>query len=91
VTRHDDGMSTPARACVAAVILLLPVSAFAQDGVYIQGRLDGMQRQLSELSARIEELKAQDQQLQQRLEGMRTSVEARVQRLEKGGAGSGRR
>jgi prefoldin subunit 5 len=50
-----------------------------------------MQQQLNEISARIEQLKAQDQQLQQRLEGMRTSFEARIQRLEKGGAGSGRR
>lgn len=42
---------TAARSCAATVILLLLISVFAQDGAYIQGRLDGMQRQLNRLSA----------------------------------------
>ena len=83
--RHAHRMRDVARACIAAVILLLPVSVFAQDGAYVQGRLDGLRRQLADLSVRIEQLKAQDQQLQQRLESMRTKFEARLQRLEKGG------
>jgi len=83
MTLHANGMANVARACVAAVILLLPTSTFAQDGAYILGRLDGMQRQLHEISARIEQLRAQDQELQQRMEGMRTRIEARLERLEK--------
>ncbi len=86
MTLHASGMANVARACVAAVILLLPTSTFAQDGAYVLGRLDGMQRQLSEISARIEQLKTQDQQLQQRLEAMRTRIEARFERLGKGKA-----
>ena len=73
---------------------LLPGTAFAQrgsDAAHIEGRLSGLQQQLAELSARIEQLKIQDQQLQQQLERMRTNFEARLDRLEKGGAGSGRR
>jgi TolA-binding protein len=73
---------------------LLPGTAFAQrgsDAAYIEGRLSGLQQQLADLSARIEQLKIQDQQLHQRLQRMRTNFEARLERLEKGGAGSGRR
>jgi TolA-binding protein len=75
-------MSSVARAYVAATILLLPTLAFSQDGFYIQGRLDGLQRQLADLAARVEQLRAEDQQLQQRLESMRTKFEARLERLE---------
>jgi TolA-binding protein len=67
--------------------VLLPSTAFAQrggDAAYIDGRLSGLQQQLAELSARIEQLKIQDQQLQQQLERMR-NFEARLDRLEKGG------
>jgi len=78
-------MSSVARAWLAAAILLLPTSAFAQDGFYIQGRLDGLQRQLADLAARIDQLKADNQQLQQQMESMRTKFEARLGRLEKGG------
>ena len=73
---------------------LLPGIAFAQrasDAANIDGRLSGLQQQLADLSARIDQLKVQDQQLQQQLERMRTNFEARLNRLEKGGAGSGRR
>ena len=65
--------------------VLLPGTAFAQRGGDIDGRLSGLQQQLAELSARIEQLKIQDQQLQQQLERMRTNFEARLDRLEKGG------
>ena len=78
---------------VAAAILLLPATLGAQqrgDATNIQGRLVGLQQQLAELSARLEQLRAQDQQLQQRLEEMRTSIDARLERLERGGAGPGR-
>ena len=67
--------------------VLLPGTAFAQrggDAAYIDGRLSGLQQQLAELSARIEQLKIQDQQLQQQLERMR-NFDARLDRLEKGG------
>ncbi|MGD9884903.1 MAG: hypothetical protein AB7F22_35675 [Reyranella sp.] len=79
-------MSTIARAWVAAAIMLLPTSTPAQNAFYIQGRLDGLQRQLADLATLIEQLKAEDQQLQQQLESMRTKFEARLERLEKGGA-----
>ena len=88
MTRPSTGLPSTTRAWVAAVILLLPVSAFAQDGAYVQGRLNAMQRQLNELSAKIELLGTQDQQLQQRLESMRTNLEARFDRLEKGSTSS---
>jgi TolA-binding protein len=68
--------------------VLLPGTAFAQrggDAAHIDGRLSGLQQQLAEHSARIEQLKIQDQQLQQQLERMRTNFEARLDRLEKGG------
>jgi TolA-binding protein len=66
---------------VAAAILLLPAAVFAQrsgDPAYIEGRLNGLQQQLADLSARFTELKIQDQQLQQRLERMRTNFESRL-------------
>lgn len=72
--------------CIAAAILLLPTSTFAQDRAYIQGRLDGLQRQLADLSSKIDQLKAQDRQLQQQLEGMQGKFDARLERLEKGSA-----
>jgi TolA-binding protein len=74
-------------------ILLLPATLGAQqrgDATNIQARLTVLQQQLAELSARLEQLRAQDQQLQQRLEEMRTSIDARLERLERGGAGPGR-
>jgi len=52
--------------------------------------LNALQQQLANLGARIEQIRAQDQQFQQ-LEGMRTRLEARPERLEKGGSGTGRR
>ena len=75
--------------CYLSVLtgVLLPGTAFAQrggDAAYIDGRLSGLQQQLAELSARIEQLKIQDQQLQQQLERMR-NFDARLDRLEKGG------
>ena len=74
--------STPvAFACLAAGILLLPTSIFAQDAAYVQGRIDSLQRQLADLSAKIEQLKAQDRQLQQQLESIRAKS---LERLEKG-------
>ena len=79
---------------VVVAILLVPATVVAQrsgDAAYIAGRLTGLQQQLAELSARIEQLKIQDQQLQQRLEEMRTNFEARLERLERAGAGPGRR
>ena len=72
---------------VAAAILLLPAAAFAQrsgDPASIEGRLNVIQHQLADLSARIKELEVQDQQLQQRLERMRTNVEARLEQRENG-------
>jgi TolA-binding protein len=75
---------------VALAVLLLPAAAFAQrsgDPAYIEGRLNGLQQQLADLSARIEQLKIQDQQLQQRLERMRTNFEARLEQREKGAKG----
>ena len=79
-------------ACAAAILLVLPTSTLAQDATYLQGRLDGLQRELAGLSAKIEQLKAQDQQLQQRLESMRTKFEAHLERMEKGGtAAKGKR
>jgi TolA-binding protein len=79
-------LPSAACACIAAAILLLPIPTVAQDRTYIQGRLDGMQRQLADLSAQIERLKVQEQQLQEGLESMRRKSEARLDRLEKGGA-----
>jgi TolA-binding protein len=79
---------------VVAAILLMPVTVAAQrsgDAANIAARLAGLQQQLAELSARLEQLKIQDQQLQRRLEEMRTNVEARLERLEKAGAGARRR
>jgi TolA-binding protein len=79
---------------IVLTAFLLPGTAFAQrgsDAAYIEGRLSGLQQQLVDLSARLEQLKIQDQQLQQRLEEMRTKFEARLGRLESVGAGSGRR
>jgi TolA-binding protein len=85
-------VSNVARACAVVGSLLLPVPVLAQDGAYIQGRLVGMQQQLNEISARVEQLKEQDRQLQQRVEAMRTRMEARLQRLEQGaGSRPGRR
>jgi TolA-binding protein len=78
---------------VAAVILLLPTAAFAQrsgDPAYIEGRLNGLQQQLADLSARIKELKVQDQQLQERLERMRTNFEGRLGQQENGAKGKPR-
>ena len=45
-----------------------------------------LQRQIADLSSKLEQLKAQDQQLQQQLETMRARFEARLERLEKGNA-----
>jgi TolA-binding protein len=72
--------------CTATAILQLPASTFAQDRAYIQGRLDGLQKQLVDLSSRIEQLKAEDRQLQEQLEGMQVKFDARLERLEKGRA-----
>ena len=81
-------------ACVvAAAILLLPAAAIAQRGIdpaYIEGRLNGLQQQLADVSARIKELKIQDQQLQQRLENMRSNFEARLGQQENGAKGKTR-
>jgi TolA-binding protein len=74
-------------------ILLLPAAVCAQrigDPAYIEGRLNGLQQQLADLSARIKELKIQDQQLQERLESMRTNFEARLGRQENGARGKAR-
>ena len=79
---------------VVVAILLVPATAVSQrsgDAAYIASRLTGLQQQLAELSARLEQLKIQDQQLQQRLEEMRTNFEARLEQLEKAGAGPRRR
>jgi TolA-binding protein len=83
-------MPTVACADVAAAIFLLPTSTFAQDRTYIEDRLDGLQRQLADLSARTEELKVQEQQLQEQLENMRRKSDAHLERLEKGGASRAR-
>jgi TolA-binding protein len=91
VRRYANGMLSVARAWVVATIMLLPFSTFAQDAFYVQGRLDGLQRQISELAVRIEKLKAEDQELQRQLESMQTKFEARLERLEKGGASSKKR
>jgi TolA-binding protein len=93
--RVDTRVTKAVSLCVvAAAILFLPASLGAQqrsDPGNIQGRLAGLQQQLAELSARLEQLKRQDQQLQQRLEETRTSIEARLERLEKAGARPPRR
>ena len=87
-------VSSPAMASVwliAAALLLFPATTNAQrsdEASYIEGRLNGIQRQLTELSAKIEQIRAQDQQLQRRLEDMRTRIEARLERLETGGTPS---
>lgn len=79
-------MRSIALAGVAATALLPPTSAFSQDAAYTQGRLDRLQRQIADLSSKLEQLKAQDQQLQQQLEAMRTKFEARLERVERGNA-----
>ena len=87
-------MMKEVRPCiVAAAVLLLPLAAFAQrsgDQAYIEGRLNGLQQQLGDLSSRIKELKIQDQQLQERLERMRTNFEARLGQQEHGARGKAR-
>ena len=78
---------------VAAAVFLLPAAAVAQRGVdpaHIEGRLNGLQEQLADLSARIKELKIQDQQLQHRLERMRTNFDARLEQRENGAKGKTR-
>ena len=81
-------------ACVSA-IFLVPTAAIGQqrsiDTAYVERRLSALQQQLADLNARLEQIRAQDQQLQQQLEIMRKKWEARLERLEKGGARSGRR
>ena len=79
---------------VVVALLLMPGTVAAQrsgDAAHIAGRLTGLQQQLAELSAHLEQLNIQDQQLQQRLEEMRTNFEARLERLERAGAGPVRR
>lgn len=79
---------------VVLAVLLVPATVGAQqrgDPTNIQGRLAGLQQQLAELSARVEQLKVQDQRLQQRLEEMRNNIDARLDRLEKAGARPARR
>ena len=78
---------------VAAAIFLLPGVAFAQrsgDPASIEGRLNVLQQQLADLSARIKELKIRDEQLQQRLQEMRTNFEARLGQQETGPKGKPR-
>ena len=88
-------MTNAIRTCTIAVaILMMPVTAVGQrsaDPSHIEARLSTLQQQLTDISARIEQLKAQDQQLQHRSESMRTTLEARLQQLEEGATGRGRR
>lgn len=81
-------------ACTMAAFLV-PAATNAQqrsvDTAYVERRLSALQQQLANLSARIEQLRAQDQQIQQQLEGMRTKLDARLERLEKAGSRTGRR
>jgi TolA-binding protein len=67
-----------------------PRSQRSVDPAHIEGRLNGLQEQLADLSARIKELKIQDQQLQQRRERMRTNFEARLGQQENGAKGKRR-
>lgn len=73
---------------VAAVAgCLLPVAAFAQRGdAATENRINQLQRTLSDLSQQLGQLRQREQQLQQQMETMRTDYEARLERLEKGGA-----
>jgi TolA-binding protein len=81
------------RVIATLAFLMLPDVALAQAGsnaAYVNGRLDSLQQQISQLSAQIEQLKAQGQQTQQRLESMRATIETRLERLEKGNASPGK-
>ena len=69
--------------------LVVPGVAAAQrsdDRAQFDARMNVLQRSLSELSAKIEQLKARDQELQQQLEKMRANYGQRLERLEKGAA-----
>ena len=81
------------RAIATLAFLMQPNVTMAQaggDAAYVNGRLNSLQQQISQLSSQIEQLKAQDQQTQQRLESMRAAIEARLERLEKGNASAGK-
>ncbi len=76
-------------------LFLVPALAIGQqrgvDAAYVERRLSGLQQQLADLAAHIDRLKAQDQQLQQQMKVMRTALEARLERLEKGASRPRRR
>jgi TolA-binding protein len=76
-------------------VFVMPALAIGQqrgiDAAQVDRRLSGLQQQLADLAAHIDRLKAQDQQLQQQMKVMRASLDARLERLEKGASRPGRR
>ena len=71
-------------AVVAATLGTLPAIAHGQQlNAGAESRLGQLERSISDMRASIARLQQQNQQLQQQMDKMKTSYEARLQRLEK--------
>jgi len=73
----------------ALTLWVLPGGAFAQRAGYsasTDDRLNQLGRSIADLERQTEQIRRQNQQLQQQLDRMRSSVESRLERLEKGGS-----
>jgi TolA-binding protein len=77
-------VTRPILLAVAATLGALPAIAHGQQlNPGAESRLGQLERSISEIRASIGRLQQQNQQLQQQMDRMKTSYEARLQRLEK--------
>ena len=63
----------------------------APDPVYVEDRLNQLQQSITMLTGQLEQLQYRNQQLQQQMEKMQADYEYRLDQLEKGKGGGGRR
>ncbi len=74
---------------VLAALALPPSAASAQQGAYIDDRLNQLQQSLTMLTGQLEQLQYSNQQLHQQMEKMQADYEYRLDQLEKGRGGGG--
>ena len=69
--------------------LIAPSAAMAQQGAYVDDRLNQLQQSLTLLTGQIEQLQYSNQQLKQQMEKMTADYDFRLDQLEKGKGGGG--
>lgn len=73
----------------SVALVVLPSAAMAQQGAYVDDRLNQLQQSLTLLTGQIEQLQYSNQQLKQQMEKMTADYDFRLDQLEKGKGGGG--